>query len=135
MTATITQRMGDLSSLSSFTIGPYTGISRETMLEFPEVGRKFRLAIYAAFNAYGLIGSESNGIVLLDEDKRMVVLDEHFQEPSGYFGPTIRQIDEFERITKLDWKEFCEFVSQNPRSRPRVVGGVFDYNASPAQPA
>lgn len=125
----IIQRPGDFTTLSAYSIGPYTGISREAALEFPEVGRRFRLAIYAAFNAHGLIGSEDNGIVLLDEDKRFVVLDQHFQEFSGYYGPTVRQIDEFERITKLNWTEFCEFVAVHPRARPRVASGVFDYSS------
>ena len=56
-------------------IGPYTGISYDQTVTItrPANGRKqkasertFRIAIYGAYNAMGLIGSECNGIVILD---------------------------------------------------------------------
>ena len=54
--------------------------------------RKFRLLLYGAYNACGLIGSEYNGVAVLDEYARNVVADNIAQESSGYFGPSVKQI-------------------------------------------
>ena len=60
-------------------IGPYDYI-KATTTTTKTAGKKkertFRLAIYGAFNAYGLIGPERNGIVILDEDERAVLCDD-----------------------------------------------------------
>jgi hypothetical protein len=72
-------------------VGPYTYISRNEVLEHS--GRKFRIVLYGAYNAKGLIGSECNGICILDDDLLNVVLDEHGKEETGYFGPSEQQLE------------------------------------------
>jgi hypothetical protein len=101
--------------LNGTNIGPYTSIRAERTIELN--GRKYRLAIYGAFNAMGLIGSECNGIVILDENKRAVLLDEHAKNNSGYFGASQRQVEEFERICRMTPAEFEAFVNSHPRKR------------------
>ena len=107
-------------------IGPYMGASFDQQIAFGN--RRFRVALYGAFNAMGLIGSEMNGIVIFDQNRMMVVLDEHCREDCGYYGPSQRQIEEFERICNMNEKEFCDFVRNHRNARPVVdINGVFYY--------
>lgn len=71
-------------------IGPYTFVSKEETRSFetPDGVRTFRFLIYGAYNAMGLIGSEKNGIAILDEDKVAVLCDEIAKEISGYNQPS-----------------------------------------------
>jgi hypothetical protein len=68
----------------------------------------------------GLIGTECNGICILDEDLKQVVLDEHCKEETGYFGTTERQQAEFERLLSLSADGFVDFVNTHPRTRQPV---------------
>ena len=97
----------------------YAGVGSRTKLVFdtPDGERHFLMAIYGAFNAFGLIGSEKNGIVIFDDDSKQVLLDEHEIADSGYFGPTRDQMVEFSRLMKTSWDEFQDFVNNHPRAR------------------
>jgi hypothetical protein len=82
--------------------------------------RNFVIFIYGATNVYGLIGPEDNGIAILDEDNKRVILDGHCRENTGYFGPSQKQINEFNRIMGMTWGEFKDFVNSNNRSRVHI---------------
>ena len=103
-------------------VGPYMydGVSR-CQLKFPIAHlseRRFTMLISGAFNAMGLIGSEYNGIVILDDDRMHVLLDRHLENPNGgYHGPSQTQLAEYDRIQKMDWQQFREFVNANSRKR------------------
>lgn len=100
-------------------IGPYMGVTMDKKITIKN-GRKarnFRVIVYAAFNAYGLIGSEKNGIAILDEDNRQVLADEIEKESSGYFGPSQNQLSRFNEIRAFSWPEFREFVNSCGRNR------------------
>jgi len=86
-------------------------------------GRVFTIVIAGAHDV-GIIASESNGIVIFDENFGNVVLSNHVQEASGYDGPSQRQIHELNRILDMDWKEFTTFVKQNPYYRKGSVPDV-----------
>ena len=92
----------------------YTGITKNEDKIFDN-GRKFKIIIYGAYNAFGLIGPEKNGVAIFDNDERRVVLDEHFREGTGYFGPSSKQLKEFDRIMEMEWSEFVGFVNNHPR--------------------
>jgi len=96
-------------------VGQYTMVSRDRTLSFGS--RSFRVVLYGAYNAMGLVGPEKNGIAILDEDRMQVVLDGHVQEDTGYFGPSDAQVSEWERICSLDAPEFKEFCDSHPMSR------------------
>ena len=100
-------------------IGPYMGVTRDQKISF-KAGRKarnFRVIIFGAYNACGLIGSEFNGLAVLDEDERAVLCDRIGCESSGYFGPSQSQLAEFDRVTGLSWPEFREFINSHDRTR------------------
>lgn len=94
--------------------------------------RSFTIIIAGAYNAFGLIGSECNGIVVLDNDNKLVVLDEHAREDSGYYGPTNKQIDEFEKLLKMDYESFVKFCREHPRSRTPELDQTPDHGTSKA---
>lgn len=100
----------------------YAGIThdKELIFEVPSAKhgeRSFRVALYNAYNAHGLIGSEHNGIVILDQNRFCVVLDRHCEQASGYNGPSRKQVEEWERIIKMSWEDFKIFVNTNSRTR------------------
>lgn len=106
--------------ISSFpAVGPYVGVTRDRVIKF-KAGRKtrsFRVIVFGAYNAFGLIGPEFNGIAVLDEDQRAVLCDRIAQESSGYFGPSRYQLVKFDRIVDLDWAGFRKFINSHERSR------------------
>lgn len=79
-------------------------------------GRLFKVVIAGAYDA-GIVGSEHNGIAILDENNLRVVLDQHAKESSGYFGPSARQKAEFDRIMEMDWTNFSKFCRDHPQFR------------------
>lgn len=86
--------------------------------------RSFTVLIAAAEDA-GVIGPENNGIVVLDDNYRNVVLDQHMKINSGYFGPSDVQKAELEKVMAMDWDTFSHFVATHPRYR----GITSDINA------
>ncbi len=116
--------------------GPYLyGVDGKASKTFETGGvpRSFTLILYGAED-HGIIGSEVNGIVVLDDDNREVLLDRHVQESSGYFGPSARQTAEFERIKAMDWPAFTSFVRGHRRYRgsmPDVVSRKPDEGRAP----
>jgi hypothetical protein len=98
--------------------GPYMGIEYKTELVYG--GSSFMVFVYSAFNAYGLIGPECNGIAILQKDLGLV-LDGHCKQASGYFGASKAQVDEYVRITGMKWEEFQEFCNSHPNCKMKVL--------------
>jgi len=99
-------------------VGQYTMVCHDKTLKFGK--RNFRVLVYGAYNALGLIGPENNGIAVLDEDRMQVILDGHCPQETGYFGPSEGQVAEWERICGLGAEEFVEFCNSHPMSRASV---------------
>lgn len=81
--------------------------------EFPG-GRHFSVIVAGAYNVGGGIVPERNGVVILDENNRQVVLSSHKQVDSGYHGPAASQMAEAKRIVNLPWAEFTDFIRNHP---------------------
>jgi len=75
------------------------------------------IGIAGAYNAFGLIGPEHNGLFILDDTNKRVVLDRHCEESSGYHGPSSAQQAEFERVMNLPLTAFRNFINNHPRFR------------------
>ena len=99
-------------------VGPFVGVSADQVRTFPN-GRSFRFLVYGAYNAFGLIGSEKNGVAVLDEDNKCVVCDELARADSGYFGPSAEQLALFRKMTaeNFDYDELRSLVNGSPRAR------------------
>lgn len=80
-------------------------------------GIEYVIGIAGAYNAFGLIGSEHNGIFILDDTNKRVILDRHVPQCSGYNGPSTEQRAELEHLAELPAAAFLRFISTNPRSR------------------
>lgn len=80
-------------------------------------GTTYVIGIAGAYDAFGLIGPEYNGIFILDDDAKRVVLDRHMPIASGYHGPSPEQWAEFKRIAELPVTAFHNFCRNNPRYR------------------
>lgn len=103
-------------------LGPYMGVTRDKVVTFKinrKYSRSFRVIVYGAYNAMGLIGSEHNGIAVLDEDNRAIVCDRIAEEDSGYFGPSKRQLELFDDIAKLSWPAFRDYINESCAHRLR----------------
>lgn len=80
-------------------------------------GVDFIIGIAGAYNAYGLIGPERNGIFVLDDTAKRVVLDRDCEVYSGYNGPSKAQWARLEEIADLDDSTFIHWLVSHPRCR------------------
>lgn len=97
-------------------IGPF--MYADGALRTREVeGTVYKIGIAGAYNAFGLIGSEHNGLFILDDTNKQVVLDQHAGEHTGYFGPSERQWQVLQDVVALDSEHFLHFIHNHPRSR------------------
>ncbi len=78
---------------------------------------KYIVGIADAYNAMGLIGPELNGIFVLDDKEKQVVLDCECPQQSGYFGPNKAQYDRLSAILLMTDDEFQTFINNHERTR------------------
>lgn len=100
-------------------VGPYCGVQKDEKVVF-NTGRDmrtFRVIVYAAYNACGLIGSEHNGVLVLDEDGKKVLTDRLAQADTGYYGATEKQLNLAERLCNGSWCEFKKFINEAATKR------------------
>lgn len=97
-------------------VGPYVGVQADHCKELAD-GRRFRLIVYAAYSALGLIGTECNGIAILDEDKLQVLCDEVACQLTGSFGASAEQWRVYAQLMTADDLAFVAFVNAHPRRR------------------
>jgi hypothetical protein len=100
-------------------VGPFVGVQFDQQVRF--IGNKstrtFRVIAYQAYSARGLIGSEFNGVAVLNEDDRNVLCDCIAQCSSGYFGVSDGQLQVARDLCGLSWPEFRDFLNNHPRHR------------------
>ena len=96
----------------------YRGIAYD-VTRSTELGT-FRIIVYGAFDAYGLIGPEKNGVAILDVDRMRVLTDEICRIDSGYYGPSTRQTAIAVCLVQMTDANFKEYVNQHTRSRYQI---------------
>lgn len=75
------------------------------------------VGIAGAYNAFGLIGPEHNGLFVLDEKRRRVLTDRIEEEGSGYHGPSKRQWSALKNVMEMTDEEFEKWYRETPRYR------------------
>ena len=75
------------------------------------------VGIAGAYNAFGLIGPEHNGIFVLNDTAKTVDTDRVCEESTGYFGPSKRQWAELARVMRMPDAEFLAWLKATPRYR------------------
>jgi hypothetical protein len=82
-------------------------------------GKEVRLylMLYGAYNAYGLIGPEFNGLAILNDTRKMVVLDGAFAEGYGWYPgngrPSERQLKAFNALAILPDALLIEWIKEH----------------------
>lgn len=80
-------------------------------------GTDYVILIAGAYNAYGLIGSEHNGIAILDDTNKRVILDQDTPQQTGYYGPSADQWARLDELAHMTNKAFLRTILTHPRSR------------------
>lgn len=91
---------------SNVNIGPYTSVVAD------KSRGRYRLAIYQAYNALGLIGTEYNGIVVLDDEDKQVIAD-NIDVGLGL----VQQRNTLMYLMHCSPGEFCKKINDSSRSR------------------
>ena len=82
---------------------------------------KIYIMLSGAYDAYGLIGPEMNGIAILNDTHKAVVLDMEAQETSGWYpgfsGPSQRQIAQFEALAAMPDDDLVDWIRSHERYR------------------
>lgn len=83
------------------------------------------IMLSGAYNAYGLIGPEMNGIVVLNDTYKAVVADRICEEPygwyGGYGGPSEAQIARFNLLATMPEDALVEYIRSHKRYRPKSL--------------
>ena len=107
-------------------LGQYRYVAKQATRSV--AGTDFRIACYGAYRANGLIGTERNGIVVLNESQHCVVLDDHAPQTMGWTDegrPSPKLVQEFDRLLSMGEVEFLDFVQSHPHFRgPHAVLAV-----------
>jgi hypothetical protein len=81
----------------------------------------FVIVLHGAWNSFGLIGTEHNGISILCANNSRMVLSTHCRGPAGNGKVTEDQRREFERICGMDLDAFREFINTHPDADSKVL--------------
>lgn len=109
----------------SYQIGPYHYAKEADcvtkVFENDDGGKRtFKVVLSTALNA-GVIGTEFNGVAVLDEDNRQRMVE---KAPAAY--EPIAQKLLFDELVKADWPKFCSLVrkhAHNPHCMPDINAG------------
>lgn len=122
MTQSVT--VAKANGLVTNNVFPYMGVQFDRTItlhdEDTNQNRLFRIITYQAYNAFGLIGSECNGVAVLDENGQQVLCDQIEQQSTGWFGANEKQIAQATKLCEMDWPTFREFINNHPRTRYRI---------------
>lgn len=99
-------------------VGPFMGVQWDKIVAHGD--KTFRVVLYAAYNAFGLIGPEMNGIAVLNEDQHNVVLDQEACAGTGYFGASEAQKKRFDEVVAMPWEAFKAWVNAHKNRRYEI---------------
>lgn len=102
---------------------PYEAIAKccTRTLEIDGEDIKIHIMLSGAYNALGLIGPEMNGIVVLNDTHKAVVVDMVCQEPYGWYGsyggPSPDQIELFNLMATMPEQALVDYIRSHERYR------------------
>jgi hypothetical protein len=102
----------------------FISFNKTVRRKHPDNGKEalFRVIVYGAYNAFGLIGTEHNGVAILAEEPVKTVL---IQELRGTgtcsFGPTKEQNELAEQLVTCSDQEFLELIGTEAKKRPATA--------------
>lgn len=102
---------------------PFTGVEWAWKRKFPN-GKRCHIIAYRAYDAFGLIGSEMNGVAVValpntegKDHEGAIIATEIACESSGYFGLSQRQLDIAYLLSICPWSMFKTIVNACPNKR------------------
>lgn len=103
-------------------IFPYMGVEVDEQATkiIQGVERHFRLITYQAYNAFGLIGPEKNGVAIFDLDSNQVLCDEMRIQPFGYVGASDDQRKFLSGMLTASGEVFQIIVNAHRRARYHI---------------
>lgn len=90
-------------------VGPYMGVR----FDQPAQDGRFRILVYQAYNAMGLIGPEHNGIVVLQEKPTKAVVADNIKCGEHLLD----QIATAQELLDCSWERFKELAASSKRLR------------------
>lgn len=98
-------------------IGPF--MHADGAIHRRKAGRiNYVVGIAGAYNAFGLIGPEHNGLFVLDDTNKRVLTDRNMENKAGgYHGPSKAQWAELQRVMELPAAQFVAWIESTPRYR------------------
>jgi hypothetical protein len=102
-----------------FKFGPYYNVQSATRLVF---GKKhsYVVGIAGGYNANGLIGTEHNGIFVLDDTLKRVVVDEICCDSGCFQEVTRDQQTTYNWLCQTGWSEFRDFINAQDNLRYKL---------------
>jgi len=108
-------------------VGPYEAVTAQFTRKVRVDGKlhTFLIVTYGAYNAMGLIGTERNGVAILNATAMCVVLDDEAKQSGGwYYGFSVASDTKARTRAKelyvMPMREFREFIVSHPRYRGRM---------------
>lgn len=113
-------------------VGPYEAVTHDHVRD-----DGYRIILSGAYNALGLIGSEMNGIAVLDEREMKVVTDCMGRQASGWYyghdrGPDDKLVSLFEELKNASPEKFAARVNELGAVRARCKVEVRGVQSGPS---
>jgi hypothetical protein len=109
--------MSEVVDICSPRVGQYMGVFVDKTREILDGKITLRFVAYRAYNAMGLIGSEFNGIAILDETNKSVLTDNLMKQTSGYNMPEKAIEAEIDRMIEMSEDDLRDIIIESDRYR------------------
>lgn len=90
-------------------------------------GQRYHIFSYGAYDAFGLIGPEMNGVAVANVTERCIVLDEGHGKSGGWYpgyenDSRVQELAvQVQRLANCSPSQFVQFVKEHPRWRGEGV--------------
>jgi hypothetical protein len=101
-------------------VGQYVGVTHDKIRKF-KGKHDYRIMLYNVKSAYGLIGTEYNGIAIVDETEKTVICDGIMQGISGCYWSNGKQIVAWQAIVRMPFSQFKAFVNNHDNTRSSIA--------------
>lgn len=105
---------------ANFNFGPYYNVQAAMQLTFDKQ-HVYIVGIAGGYNARGLIGTECNGIFILDDVRKAVLADELACQRGCFLETSREQQALYDKLAQLTWAEFRDYVNAQSRSRYKLL--------------
>lgn len=98
--------------LETINRGPYVDCEFESLVEFPEVGRRFLLVSYNSIAGRPM----KCGVVVIDVNNHEAVCDGMFSQKTT----SSERGEHIMRLVRFDWAHFQRFVNNHPDCKKKI---------------